>query len=154
MAGNGAVEAEPLPPSSGQEQPAHTEAPQASPQVARLRRESGGYRNQRNQALKENAALRTVLSRHGIDPTDALDRADMSGLTINGGEVVGEVPYTLPKPVPATAGGSRRPSGASEQVVKGPLTRDDIMKMDRKEIRGRFDEVMGVLRKNSRTARF
>ena len=108
-----------------------------------LRAESGRYRTARNASLKREAALRAALEAHGVDPEEALQRSDISGLTIKDGQVQGEVSYTAPGFPSAATGATARPAEAGPSAG---LTMDDIKKMDRHEISARWDEVQKVYR--------
>ena len=108
-----------------------------------LRAESGRYRTQRNASLKRESALRAALEAHGVDPDEALQRSDISGLTIKDGAVQGEVEYRAPEFPSAATGATAKPAEAGSSAG---LTMDDIRKMDRTEISARWDEVQKVYR--------
>ena len=66
-------------------------------QVARLKQESGEYRTQRDQALRQSHALRTIAETHKAD-MDQVNETALSNLTISNGTVEGEFSYTAPSP--------------------------------------------------------
>lgn len=116
-------------------------APAGTDPTSALRAESGRYRTARNASLKREAALRAALQAHGVDPEEALQRSDISELTIKDGQVQGEVIYTPPGFPSAATGATAKPAEAGPSAG---LTMDDIRKMDRTEISARWDEVQKV----------
>ena len=97
---------------------------------------------QRDLAMRENAALRTMLGKHNIP--DALDANALATLRVDGGKVVGEYAYTPPAPRPP-AGGSVSPPSSGAGGTSNTLTRDDLAKLSHAEIEKRWDEVKTVL---------
>ena len=103
--------------------------------IESLRQESANYRIQRNDALKQNSVLRTVVSKHNI--SFDLETADVSSLKIVDGKVEGEFDYTPAKPT------SKQPDMKSGE--KQGLSLEDISAMSEEEINKRWDEVSKVL---------
>lgn len=119
----------------------------SKPETA-LRAEAGRYRTARNASLKREAALRAALEAHGVDPDGALQRSDISGLSIKDGEVEGDVTYTPPTFPSATTGATGKPAAAGPAAG---LTMDDVRKMDRHQILERYDEVQAVYRAHAKS---
>lgn len=94
----------------------------------------------RNRALREAAALRTILGAHGISVD--LDVNKLTSLPVEGGAVVGTYDYTPPKIV---ASGN---TGNSRTVdVSGAITVDDIKSMTHKQINDNWEKVQEVLKR-------
>ena len=108
--------------------------------AAELSREAAAYRTQRNTALREAHAYRTMLEAHGIDLAPASADA-LAKLPIASGKVDGVFVYAPPKiqapvkPDPPEAAGSK----------SAALSRDDLERMPPEEINKRWDEVRAVL---------
>ena len=115
-------------------------------QIASLRKESAAYRVGRNDALRQVKALGTVVKAHNI--RFSLEDADLSGLTIQDGQVEGEFVYKLPTGKDDT---TAPPTGDPAKTVQG-LTLDDIKTMSAAELDDRWDEVQTVMASNRKAA--
>ena len=114
-------------------------------QIASLRKESANYRVGRNEALRQVKALGTVDKAHNI--RFSLEDADLSGLTIQDGQVDGEFVYKLP----TSKDDSQKPTDDPAKNVQG-LTLDDIKTMSAAELDDRWDEVQTVMASNRKAA--
>lgn len=125
-------------PGTGQPEPAGDGA-----RVAELAREAGSYRTQRNVALRQAAAYRTILQAHNIDLSGVTDAA-LEALPINAGQVDGVFPYEPPRP---GANVQRVEARAAQPDGPAALTREQIEAMPPDEINRRWDEVKAFLRR-------
>ena len=111
------------------------------------RAEAAKYRTERNAALREASALRTIATAHNLK-LDAVQPESLAKLAIEGGKVVDKFDYTPPKPGVSGgsggAGSAGEPNGTTPDA--GGLTREKIAAMSNDEINKRWDEVQKVLR--------
>ena len=105
-------------------------------EVEKLRNQSARYRVARNQALRREHALSTVLRSHNI----AFDvgAADLGALSISNGSVSGEFSYSPPK---AEKVDPPPPSGDAPSELK----LDDLSNMTPEQINARWEDVSAVL---------
>lgn len=110
----------------------------AQAEVSALRTEAAKYRTERNHALKSNAALTTVLDKHGVKFDVAT--ADLSGFDIKDGKAEGAFDYTPPALTKAT------PAQAQvRQDNENGLSHDKLKAMTPDEINKRWDEISSFL---------
>lgn len=99
--------------------------------------EAARYRTERNSALKELHAVKTVLSEHGIQP----GALDMSGLTINNGKVLGTVPYK-----PQMNVGFNTPISSIDNGVGGNvMNKESIALMNPEQINQNWETIRKIL---------
>ena len=111
-------------------------------------RQAASYRVQRNAALREAHALRTIAKAHQIDISGVTPEA-LATLPIEEGKVDGVFQYTPPKltTLPNTTKTETTRLGAEGSVT---LTRESIEAMDSAEINKRWDEVKAFLEKGKK----
>jgi len=105
-----------------------------------LRHEAANYRTQRNAALKEAKALRTIVEKHNIKLPDLEN--GMKDMTIKNGVVVGDFAYEAPKPKAPT---QNAPVADIESV--NPEFNDETLKnMSLDDINKNWDKISQVLK--------
>ena len=85
--------------------------------------------------LKEIHALRQVLSRHNI----VIGELDISGLSLENGEVKGEIKYSPPAI-------KKVDRSVNNRVSSTAFSRDDIKAMSQREVEQNFDKVIELMR--------
>ena len=128
---------------SGDQQQGEAKQPEGDPKVAELSRESAAYRTQRNTALREAHAYKTILKAHGIDTASVTSEA-LSGIPISGGKADGEFKYTPPE-IKVPKGKQDPPSEKA-----GALTLEEVRKWHPDEINRRWDEVSKLMASTKR----
>ena len=109
--------------------------------IEALRKESGNYRVQRNDALRRAFVLEEIVSKHGID-TKFIKDYDMTALTIKDGVVSGKVDYTPPKIESKVRSKSQRVESNKGKA----LTLEDYKKMSVDDINKNWDKIKALLR--------
>lgn len=98
-------------------------------ELSSVREEAARYRVQRNDALKQNAALTAVVSAHNIDFDIA--RADLDNLKVDHGKVVGEFEY--------------EPSTETRRDMTNPNTKpDDLGRSDIEQMTAEQIKAIGI----------
>jgi len=114
--------------------------------AAELRRESASYRTQRNAALREAHAYKTMLLAHNI-AVDGVNEDKLKDLPISDGRVDGKFDYTPPAiAVPA------KPTSQANASIGGnakPLTLDEVGGWSEEQINANWDEVQRLLIANT-----
>ena len=115
-------------------------------QVVRLKAESANYRTQRNQALRESHAYKTIATEHKAD-MEQVSEESLSGLTITNGTVEGEFSYTAPSLASQVTTPASEPITAPTSVA---LTLESVATMSTADINENWDEVSQLLANQTR----
>lgn len=99
------------------------------------------YKHQRDGAVRQAFAYKTILASHGIDIAEVTEDR-LNTLPIRAGVVDGVYNYTPPKPPPKDP---PAPSPTAGGAGKGALTLDDVHKMSRDQINNDWENVSAVL---------
>ena len=108
--------------------------------VKSLSKEAASYRAQRNEALREGAAFKSMLTAFNVDTT--LDTHKLADLKIEDGQVSGSYEYSPPKPTAPT--GSGTPTFADNKDTS--LTREQLEKMSYDDINANWDKVQAAMK--------
>ena len=114
---------------------------EAYKQNAELRSEAAQFRVQRNDALKKNSALKTVLEKHNVG--FVVENADLSKMEIENGAVKGAFEY-------APKGVSHEVKTPNQPPVQTPsnqgLTMESLKTMSAQDINKNWAQVSEVLK--------
>lgn len=114
-----------------------------SQEIGSLRQEAAKHRLARNEALRQNKVLDTVISAHNIK--FSLEDANYDSLSIDNGKVIGEFEYKPPKVAKVEP-----KENENKQPADKPLDIEAIKNMSAKQIMADYDNVMAAM-ENSRS---
>ena len=110
---------------------------------AKLNKENLRYRTQRNEAFRENTALRTVATAHSVNVEEVITESNLEPLKINAsGEVEGEFVYKAPSLKQAKK--DIETTVAPKDKTPVALDAEAIDNMSYAEIDERWDECLAV----------